>query len=181
MHLHALPADDAAVRRYVEALWLPYQRELASIVDDHALADDVDLVEAELDYRLAQLEDDDHRICVAVDDVAADALDRQSLTDGTGTLAGFVITTVNDSPPVFDRPNRLVVDDLYVRDPYRGTGLARRLLERAADQAHEAACPQLALDVDVDNDRAIAFYDRQGFEPLRRRLVVATDDVAGDR
>ncbi|MDG5758064.1 hypothetical protein QA600_01775 [Natronococcus sp. A-GB1] len=65
MELRRLRPDEAAVRRYVEALWLPYHRELESIVDGHALADDVDLVAAEVAHRLAihsDVQSDAHQI-----------------------------------------------------------------------------------------------------------------------
>jgi hypothetical protein len=43
VELHPLPTDRAAVRRYVEELWLPYNRDLGATVDRHALALDVDV------------------------------------------------------------------------------------------------------------------------------------------
>jgi ribosomal protein S18 acetylase RimI-like enzyme len=42
MEIVRLPTDEAALRRYVESLWLPYHRELERTVDHRALADDVD-------------------------------------------------------------------------------------------------------------------------------------------
>ncbi|MFC7136869.1 GNAT family N-acetyltransferase [Halobaculum litoreum] len=78
---------------------------------------------------------------------------------------------------MFDRPDRLVIDDLYVRELYRGGDLARDLVGRAASYAEAADCPQVALGVDTDNERARAFYDSLGFEPRRHRLVVDTAEL----
>ena len=179
MDLHRLPAEDAAVRRYVEDLWLPYHRELEATVDAHALADDgdVDLVAEEVAFRLDRLESDDYRLWVAVDGVGSrdgDASDDVDLAR-EGALAGFVGTELEEAPSVFDRPDRLVVGDIYVREPYRGAGLARELIDRAAERARAADCPELALDVDADNERALAFYEKLGFEPHRHRMTVDAD------
>lgn len=178
MELRTLPADDDAIRRFAEELWLPYHRELETIVDDHALADDVDLVAAEVGYLHDRLADDSFHTWVAVDRPRDDEASTDSvLTDDRVALAGFVATDVDRAPSVFDRPDRLVVADLYVRRPYRGEGHGRALLECAADRARTLGCGELALDVDEDNDRAIAAYEELGFETRRRELRIGIDDL----
>lgn len=175
MDIRPLPPEEAPVRRYVEDLWVPYHRELEATVESHALADGVDLLAEETAFRLERLADEDVRAWVAVDrDGGTDGGD---LTDESATFAGFVTAELDRSPPVFDRPDRMVVGDIYVRGPYRGSGLAESLVGRVADHARETDCPELALDVDADNDRALAFYDRLGFARYRHRMVVAVDDL----
>jgi len=169
MDLRRLSATESAVETFVEALFLPYHRELAATVDSWSLAEDVDHVATEVPFLLDAMADDDTRIWVAVD--GEDQTDPLAASD----LAGFVKTGVDRAPPVFDRPDRLVIGDLYVREPYRGTGLAERLVERAVADADEADCPALALDVDVSNERATAFYERLGFAPIRERRTVPAD------
>ncbi|GAA0537465.1 GNAT family N-acetyltransferase [Halorubrum ejinorense] len=71
-----------------------------------------------------------------------------------------------------DRPDRLFVGDLCVAPPFRGSGLADRPLDRAVADASDRGCGQLRLDVDVDNGRAAAFYDRRGFETYRKDLTM---------
>lgn len=182
MEIRRLPADEDAVRRYVDELWLPYHRELESIVDRHALADDADLVAEEVAFRVDLLEAETYRAWVAVDgrregsggdgdDVAGDG----DVAAGDGELAGFVTTDVDEAPTVFDHPDRLVVGDVYVRERYRGSGLARDLIDRAAERAREVGCAELTLNVDADNERALAFYRKLGFETHRRQLSVAVD------
>lgn len=74
---------------------------------------------------------------------------------------------------VFVLPERLahiwdaaVVNEIYVREPHRGTGVADDLLDAALSVAREQDLPldRLVLDVDPDNERAQAFYERRGFE-----------------
>lgn len=167
MHVRRLPPEEAAVRRYIEELWIPYNRDLAATVDAHALADDVDLLAEELEFRLDRLESDGYRAWVAVD---GDPAEGTPLAEVDADLSGFVTTEVEESPSVFAWPDRLVVCDLYVREPSRGTGLAEDLMARAAERAREAGCAAVVLDVDVDNERAIAFYEKLGFETVRRRM-----------
>jgi ribosomal protein S18 acetylase RimI-like enzyme len=46
----------------------------------------------------------------------------------------------------------------------RGVGAGGALLEAAADWAAEAGFRKVALGVFPENERAIAFYERHGFE-----------------
>lgn len=178
--IQPLPADEGAVRRYVEELWLSYHHDLEAIVDNHALADNVDLISEEVTFRLNRLKEESYRAWVAVDETSDEVTKRDdSLTDGDGSFVGFITTNVDESPSVFERPSRLVIGDIYVREPYRGTGLANELIDHATDRARETECEELALDVDVENERAIAFYESLGFEIHRHRMRVAIDESDG--
>ncbi|EMA40646.1 GNAT family N-acetyltransferase [Halococcus hamelinensis] len=174
MEIRRLPAEEAAVRRYAEELWVPYNRELEAVVESHTLADDVDLVDEQVPWALEKLEATDYRIAVAIDTDEAG-----SIAGTDATLAGFIATDRDPCPSVFDRPDRVVVCDIYVREPYRGTGLAHHLMSRAGTRADEAGCSEAVLSVDVDNDRALAFYGKSGFEPLRHRMRVDVADLDG--
>jgi ribosomal protein S18 acetylase RimI-like enzyme len=163
MDIVRLPDDEAAIRRFVETLWLPYSREREARIDGFALAEGVDLVAEELEHRLGRHEAEGYRAWVAVDGTH----DSHELADSDAEFVGFVTTDVDESPSVFDRPDRLVVGDIYVLERLRGTGLARELLARASRRARESGCAELRLEVDVDNDRALSFYEKSGFETVR--------------
>lgn len=171
MQLRRLPAAESPVRRVVETLWLPYHRELAATVERFGLADDADHVAAQTEFLCDRLDGGDYHAWVAIDDdrVVAD------LT-ADAELVGFVAVGRDEAPDNFDRPDRLVVADLYVQPSHRGTGLVDDLLDRAVQHARERGCPELALDVDVDNERAAAVYDRRGFETVRHRRVRRVDN-----
>jgi len=172
MEILRLPADEAAVRRYMEDLWIPYMRDLEAIVDSFALADDVDLMAEELGFQLNRLEDDDCRGWVAVDGSDEEG----NLADSDGDFVGFIITKIDEAPDSFARPGQLIISELYVHEPYRGTGLARELVDRARTRAREMGCGELKLDVDVDNERAIAFYEKLDFEPSRYTMVASVEE-----
>ncbi|MFB6111471.1 MAG: GNAT family N-acetyltransferase [Halobacteriaceae archaeon] len=93
------------------------------------------------------------------------------------SFRGFLLVSVDESPAVFDHPNRLVVSDLYVVPDCRGTDLAVQFMERARTTAEAAGCSELRLDVDVPNERARAFYEKLGFEAYRHRLKVSVDSL----
>lgn len=137
MDIVPFPADEAAVRRYVEKFWLPSHRERKGLVDRFALADGVDLVAEEVTHRPNRHETERYRAWIA---------------DIDGSVAGFVTTELDESPSVFDRPDRPVVVDIYVRDAYRGGGLARELIARA-----------------------IAFDEKLGFERRRHTMTADVD------
>ena len=197
MEIRRLPATEDAAERYARDLWLPYHRDLAAAADDHALADrpDEELIAAETAFRLDLLrENPDRRLwVVAVDPEAAPAgvdsgasdperLDPEEpapvgVPDPERDLVAFVSTSVDACPEVFDRPDRLVVGDIYVAEPYRGTGLADRLIERAGLDARDRDCGELRLDVDAGNERATAFYEKRGFEDYRKQLTVPASEA----
>lgn len=170
MDILPVPPEEPVVRRFSEELWLPYNRELEDVVATFALAEDLDL-DSEVEFRLDSLSSESYRAWVAVDsDGSVD--EGSSLADVDGEFAGFITTDVEACPPVFDYPDRLKIGGIYVREPYRGTGLADDLMERAIERARAEDCGELSLDVDVDNERALAFYESYGFETFRLAMSV---------
>lgn len=55
------------------------------------------------------------------------------------------------------------LEDLYVRENARGSGLGRALVERAAARASERGCRRIELDVAVENEVARRLYAAAGF------------------
>jgi ribosomal protein S18 acetylase RimI-like enzyme len=56
-----------------------------------------------------------------------------------------------------------LVEDLYVEESARGSGLGRALLDLAIEQARERGCRRLELDVNDNNEAALALYRSAGF------------------
>jgi ribosomal protein S18 acetylase RimI-like enzyme len=69
------------------------------------------------------------------------------------------------------------LEDLYVDESARGTGLGRALVNAAFDRARQRGCRRMELDVNEQNTAAIAFYERLGFttepKPPGRTLFVS--------
>jgi GNAT superfamily N-acetyltransferase len=69
------------------------------------------------------------------------------------------------------------LEDLFVREEARGSGLGRRLVEAAVQRAKERGCRRIELDVNEDNETAQALYVACGFslepKPPGRTLFVS--------
>jgi len=88
-----------------------------------------------------------------------------------GALAG--VATLQRQP-LLKRQHVAMVWGMYVRDSFRGSGLASAILQAVMARA-EREVDQLELYVAVGNDRARRFYKAMGFEPygvMRRSLRV---------
>ena len=81
------------------------------------------------------------------------------LAEAGSELAGQVGTV-----PVRGAARAAHIWMLFVREPWWGTGLAARLLERAATAAVAAGRDELRLLTPAEHARARAFYEREGFE-----------------
>lgn len=178
MEIRPLPADEGVVRRYVEELWLPYHRELAATVDRHALAEDIALVAEEAEFRLDKLESDPYRGWIAVDVPQGEgSISTVDLADGKGTLGGFITTDVEESPTVFNRPDQLLIEDIYAQEAYRGSSLARELVDQVVQYAREAGCAELTLDVNIDNERATRFHEKLSFQTYCCQMSVPVEKL----
>ena len=66
-----------------------------------------------------------------------------------------------------------LLEDLFVREDARGTGVGRALVEGVVDLARERGCRRVELDANEDNAAALALYRSLGFD--------AQDDRYGGR
>ena len=121
----------------------------------------------------AKLTDDYRRRWLAwVDRCVADDERCVTVAEADGGAVGYVFVLPERLSFVWDAA---VVNELYVVPERRGTGVADALLESAMELAREQDLPldRLLLDVDPENERASAFYERFGFEPWGE--IVARD------
>ena len=66
-----------------------------------------------------------------------------------------------------------LLEDLFVREDARGTGVGRALVQGVVDLARERGCRRIELDANEDNAAALALYRSFGFD--------AQDDRYGGR
>ena len=55
------------------------------------------------------------------------------------------------------------IEDVFVSQDARGEGLGRALMEAVLERARERGCKRIELDVDADNEPALALYRSLGF------------------
>lgn len=95
------------------------------------------------------INDPDHLILVAVSD---------------DQVVGHL--TANLGAPTTKRPVRVAtLASLYVQPTFRGSGAAASLVETFRTWARENEADLLAVTAYATNDRAVRFYQRQGFTP----------------
>ena len=97
--------------------------------------------------------------CVAENERAVQVAER----DGESDPVGYVFVLPASLSYIWDAA---VLNEMYVAPAWRGTDVADALLEAALSVAREQDLPmdRIVLDVDRENDRAQAFYERWGFE-----------------
>lgn len=166
------------VRRYehpddFDALWdlkRAFERELGASTggDEKEAAYEAKLDDAYRERYRAWVarcvEKDEGCIHVAEADADAGAHDAGGQTAPADALAGYAFVLPDDLSMIWDAA---VLNEIYVREDHRGTGVADDLLDAAVETAERQDLPldRLVLDVDPGNERAQAFYRRHGFEP----------------
>ena len=111
--------------------------------------------------------------------------------EGPGGVVGIAVWFVNFS--TWTGRHGIYLEDLYVRQQYRGRGYGEQLLRRLAGIALERDCGRLEWSVLDWNHRAIEFYKSLGAAPmnewttyrvtgpaLERRGASAANDSAND-
>lgn len=87
------------------------------------------------------------------------ARDPSSRAVGMAT-AQLVISTAEGAPSAW-------IEDVVVREDFRGRGLGRALLDAVLAWARTQGAVRAQLLADLDNAPALAFYDRIGWQPTR--------------
>lgn len=80
-----------------------------------------------------------------------------------GEVVGYAFVLPESHRFIWDSA---VLNEIFVARGHRGTGVADDLMDAAVEFARGQDLPldRLVLDVDRENDRAQAFYERHGFD-----------------
>lgn len=79
-----------------------------------------------------------------------------------GYAVGYVL---QDKESIETYPwKRGYVDELYIKDQYRGSGIGRALLGRMEEHFRSKKCDTIGFNAMIANTKAIKFYLKQGFE-----------------
>jgi ribosomal protein S18 acetylase RimI-like enzyme len=85
-------------------------------------------------------------------------------TARTKTPVGYAVLTSPELPGQAE--GDLELKRIYVLSRFHGTGAGAELLRRAVARAHGRGAARLLLSVYSENGRAIAFYEKKGFEKI---------------
>lgn len=89
--------------------------------------------------------------------------------DGTGALCGFVFCSILRLAPEYlcrGEASMGYLNDLYVAPEARRQGLAQKLTGYAEDWLKEQGISVMELQVLGKNEKARAFWEKQGMEPI---------------
>ena len=85
------------------------------------------------------------------------------------------LLSVHPDTDYFTGHPRAYVDILVVAREAEGKGVGRALMDHVESWARGKAFREVVLDVFADNQRAIAFYERQGYRPDHIRMAKPLD------
>ena len=93
------------------------------------------------------------------------------------TINGQACGVISFSPDrdYFTDHPRVYVDSLVLAQESEGKGVGRALLDYVERWAREHGFREVVLDVFAGNQRAIAFYERQGYRPDHIRMAKPLD------
>jgi GNAT superfamily N-acetyltransferase len=125
-----------------------------------ALADDW---EAQFDPMLDQALDDRGVLCLIA---------REHVT---GEPCGLALAAIHRDSSLWRYHEWIEVEALYVEEKWRGQALAAELLAWACAWASAVGQPVVQLYVTASNERALRFYQREGFhqtQAILRRVLI---------
>jgi ribosomal protein S18 acetylase RimI-like enzyme len=147
-----------------------FHRELYVVHRDHVLeADDVPLV----DYR-------DYEQVLA-DDLAALLSDRSAIVlvaEIDGRIVGYITGRVRVEPRRV-LPRRGIVEDWYVDETVRGSGVGRALFEELERRFSGRGCDVVESATWANNDGARKAHEALGFREIRVMFRKRTSDACG--
>jgi ribosomal protein S18 acetylase RimI-like enzyme len=104
-------------------------------------------------------------------DRLADDTMRVFVAEVNGRLVGMILLKMrSEEHPVKYTQHYLHISTLIVAADFQGQGVAQRLMDTAVAFAKEHNLSQLRLNVYDFNQRAITFYEKEGFTTLTRHM-----------
>jgi diamine N-acetyltransferase len=85
------------------------------------------------------------------------------LAELQGQPVGYLRVNLPGVQTDLDETDAVEIESIYVRADHQGTGIGRRLMEKAIAVARQADLQAVWLGVWEKNPNAIAFYERWGF------------------
>jgi ribosomal protein S18 acetylase RimI-like enzyme len=115
-----------------------------------------------------------------VREVLADANNRVYIAECDGEAAGYIYCEIvqRDESPITYARDRVYVHHISVQARWQKKGVGSALIQVAKDLARENNITELGLDTWAFNDKALAFFQRQGFVINRHILAMQLTDKA---
>ena len=95
-------------------------------------------------------------------------------------LAGYLKLNTGSAQTEQELENAMEIERIYARRACQGRGVGKRLMATALEAAQAAGVDWIWLGVWEHNQKAIAFYEHQGFVPFGRHSFRMGDEVQID-
>ena len=92
------------------------------------------------------------------------------LAELDGEAAGYLTVTVKKPPPVYNVERIGYIDSIFIRKPFRGTGLSSRFRETAIAWFRDKNLSHMSLNVSPQNSHARSIYQGWGFLEYRLEM-----------
>jgi diamine N-acetyltransferase len=102
------------------------------------------------------------------------------LAQDAGQLAGFT-KLGPDNLPGEALSGTIELYQLYVLEPWHGSGVAGELMDWAITESRRRRASYLTLTVYIDNQRARRFYERYGFQEVGKYVFMVGNHADDDR
>jgi GNAT superfamily N-acetyltransferase len=163
--LRSAPLAPAAPAAPASRGWAIYRMQRADVAEVKALFRKLHAFNSALDPRFALSEEWEAHFDATIEEMLRgdESLGLIAREMGTGRACGFALAAVHHDSGMWRYHEWVEVEALYVEDTWRGSGLADALLARACGWADSVGQPVVQLYVTASNDRAIRFYEHEGF------------------
>jgi diamine N-acetyltransferase len=95
-------------------------------------------------------------------------------------IAGYLKLNTGPAQTEQDLENAMEIERIYATRAFQGQGIGKCLMATALELAREAGVDWVWLGVWEHNQKAITFYEHQGFEPFGRHSFRMGSDVQID-
>jgi len=97
-----------------------------------------------------------------------------------GNVVGYLKLNTGDAQTEHELTEALEIERIYVQAAYHGQKVGQALLNKAFEVANALQCKNIWLGVWENNQRAIRFYTKAGFEVFNSHVFRMGDDEQTD-
>lgn len=102
--------------------------------------------------------------------------DQFFIAEREGLPAGYIKLRTSEEPEAMKGRKHMELERIYARKEFQGFGLGKLLIDKALSFAKESGCEVLWLGVWKQNEKALQFYIRNGFEIFGEQIFTLGSD-----
>lgn len=110
----------------------------------------------------------------------SDPNSRFLIIEAEGQIAGFAHIYFGSTSEGVKAQKPMEIIRIYARKAWIGKGIGTQLMQACLDEAQQAGCDEVWLSVWEKNPRAIAFYQKWGFEKVGTHIFQVGSDPQHD-